>query len=378
MKNSNSKKNNNMKLVSVIVPVYNAEKYIKDCLVSLINQTYKNLEIICVDDGSTDHSLELLKLYAKKDNRIKIFTQENKGPAAARNLALDNAHGDYISFVDSDDTITYNAYEILVKNMSMDQNWDIVMFSGNVFGSRNEYLENLITLRFNEYTDIDNYRIIFQEKGAKPFLWLHFLKRELLEKPTKLRFDESMNLGEDQILQFCYVPRAKNVRVIEDKLYNYRVTENASLMQLYKNRRVKKTNVHFQIVEKIIKEWKKYGYYEVEKDELWTWIVSFVYWSIIDFPNEFRKYFAEKFFEIAEKNEVGEYLILKYEINHYKEMKQWLLDDRSTVESMKLLKEKTLKEKYEIKETLTSKAFKVGTILTNKSNRIKVKDEVLK
>lgn len=89
--------------ISVIVPVYNAEKYLKTCLDSLISQTYTNFEVLCVDDGSTDHSLDILRFYEKKDNRIKVFIQENAGPAAARNKALQYASGNYISFVDADD-----------------------------------------------------------------------------------------------------------------------------------------------------------------------------------------------------------------------------------------------------------------------------------
>lgn len=101
--------------ISVIFPVYNAEKYLKTCLDSLISQTYTNFEVLCVDDGSTDHSLDILRFYEKKDNRIKVFIQENAGPAAARNKALQYASGNYISFVDADDYLVENAFEKLSK-----------------------------------------------------------------------------------------------------------------------------------------------------------------------------------------------------------------------------------------------------------------------
>ncbi|MBO7244768.1 MAG: glycosyltransferase family 2 protein [Alphaproteobacteria bacterium] len=90
-------------LISVIIPVYNVEKYLRECLDSVINQTLKDIEIICVDDGSTDNSLEILKEYAKKDNRLKIFTQKNKGSGAARNLGIKQSSGEFICFIDSDD-----------------------------------------------------------------------------------------------------------------------------------------------------------------------------------------------------------------------------------------------------------------------------------
>ena len=110
------KKNN--KLISVIINVYNAEKYIEKCLESVINQTYKNLEILIINDGSTDNSIKLCKKY--KDKRIKIITTENMGLAASRNVGIDNATGDYLYFVDADDYIKEDAieylYDILVKN----------------------------------------------------------------------------------------------------------------------------------------------------------------------------------------------------------------------------------------------------------------------
>ena len=106
-----------MKLLSVIVPVYNAGEDLKRCIDSILNATYENMEILLVDDGSTDSSLEICNEYAKNDKRIKVFHQENKGQSAARNLALDNMNGDYVAFVDSDDWINPNIYEFAIKKL---------------------------------------------------------------------------------------------------------------------------------------------------------------------------------------------------------------------------------------------------------------------
>lgn len=95
-------------LISIIVPVYNAHNYLHECIDSLINQEYKNLEIILVNDGSTDDSLEICKDYAKKDSRIVLFSKANGGQASARNYALDRIHGKYVTFVDNDDWIRPN------------------------------------------------------------------------------------------------------------------------------------------------------------------------------------------------------------------------------------------------------------------------------
>lgn len=101
--------------ISVIIPVYNVEKYLKRCLDSIINQTFKDLEIICINDGSTDNSAQILDEYANKDSRIKIITQPNSGLSATRNKGINIAQGEFISFIDSDDWIAENFYEKLYK-----------------------------------------------------------------------------------------------------------------------------------------------------------------------------------------------------------------------------------------------------------------------
>lgn len=104
-------------IVSVIVPIYNAEKFIMKCVDSIINQTYKNLEIILVDDGSTDNSPLLCDEYARKDKRVHVFHKDNGGPSSARNLALDNMNGEYVCFIDSDDYIELDMIEIMLNEL---------------------------------------------------------------------------------------------------------------------------------------------------------------------------------------------------------------------------------------------------------------------
>lgn len=113
----------NLKL-SIIVPIYNVEKYLTKCLNSLVNQTLKEIEIICVDDGSTDNSLNILKEFAKKDIRIKVYTQQNSGQSVARNVAIKNATGEYLGFVDSDDWVDLDYFEKLY-NVAKEYSCDI-------------------------------------------------------------------------------------------------------------------------------------------------------------------------------------------------------------------------------------------------------------
>lgn len=116
------------KLISIIIPVYNVERYLRECIDSIIAQTYKNLEIILVDDGSSDKSGEICDEYSKKDSRIKVIYKKNGGLSDARNVALDIAKGDYIGFIDSDDYIEKDMFQILY-NLAEEYNAEISSIS---------------------------------------------------------------------------------------------------------------------------------------------------------------------------------------------------------------------------------------------------------
>ena len=112
---------------SIIVPVYNVEKYINECLSSLINQTYKNIEIVVINDGSSDNSLSLIEEYSRIDDRIRVIDQKNMGLGYTRNVGIDNAVGDYILFVDSDDYISLNTCEEIEAVLSYNNEVDIIV-----------------------------------------------------------------------------------------------------------------------------------------------------------------------------------------------------------------------------------------------------------
>ncbi len=366
--------------VSVIIPVYNVEKYLKRCLDSVITQTYENLEIICVDDGSTDRSLEILRFYEKKDSRVIVVTQSNQGPAAARNRGLNIATGKYISFVDSDDFLQWNAYEILTM-VAEENALDLIMFGANTYPQdKGEWwINEKFQTRYKVYEAKSAGEVIFGEKASVPFLWMHFIKRTLVERPWKIRLDETMVLGEDQLFQFLYVPRATKIMVIEDKLYNYQVSRNDSLMQLYSSRRITKIEYHLMLVQKIVSAWKEEGYFEMEEDNLATWMTNFIYYSLVNLPMQYKKKYAGQFMELLAKCEVREYLIADYEQNHYKEMLEWKLWSGNENNEVKELGERIEREKYEITETLRSKAFRLGRKLTKKKERINLNEfEVVK
>ena len=106
-------------LISVVVPVYNAQLYLPECLDSIINQSYKHLEIILVNDGSTDDSLDICNQYAQKDKRVTVINQQNKGVVLARKQGIKNAHGEYLSFIDADDYIAQEYFETMLNNIGI-------------------------------------------------------------------------------------------------------------------------------------------------------------------------------------------------------------------------------------------------------------------
>ncbi|MGL5919789.1 MAG: glycosyltransferase family 2 protein [Bacteroidales bacterium] len=128
MKNALKNSMNNNPLVSIIVPIYNVEAFIEECINSLISQSYKNIEIVCVDDGSKDSSITILKNIAQYDRRISIYHQQNRGLSAARNTAISKAKGEYLCFVDSDDILSQTAIEDNIYFFFQNNNVDIVCF----------------------------------------------------------------------------------------------------------------------------------------------------------------------------------------------------------------------------------------------------------
>ena len=148
---------NKQSLISVIIPVYNVEKYLKICLESVVNQTYKNLEIIIVNDGSTDNSLNIMNKY-KSDKRVKIYSKENGGLSSARNYGIDNSHGEFISFIDSDDYISNDFIEKLYKQIKCD-NSDISMC--RYIREENKFTHTYVAKKLNSEDVLE--KILYQD-----------------------------------------------------------------------------------------------------------------------------------------------------------------------------------------------------------------------
>ena len=365
-------------LVSVIIPVFNAEKYIKRALSSLVSQAYENIEIICVNDGSTDHSANILERMAESDNRVKVITQVNSGPAKARNTGLDIARGKYISFVDSDDFVDKEMYATLV-NVAETQSADIIVFGGTPWpdsADAPEWIKEKLTPRAVVYEGEDAGEVaIFKEKSSTPFLWLHFLKRDILEKPTKIRLPEDIDLGEDQIFQFTYFPRAKKVVYIEQRFYFYRWNNEGSLMWKYNHMLTEKFRKHLKIIETVFRNWQEIGYKDIYGN-LASWMVNFLYYDLKRFPKYLQIDFAKQIKSIADRYNVLLYMCNEYEFEHGKEIEElatiYETDKDVILEEIVSLKFEIQKVEDEIQARLNSKAYRLGKLLTCRRKRLDV------
>lgn len=208
-------------LISLIIPVYNVEKYLSKCLDSLIQQTYGNIEIICINDGSTDNSLQILENYANKDCRIKIINQQNQGVSVARNVGIDNATGEYILFIDSDDWLELDAIKILYKNVK-NTNIDILSFNFNMITKN--YIKKVFAPLNN------NNKFLIQDWG----LWNRAYRKSFL-KENNIKFPNGINISEDMIFLFNCIIAKPSLKFIQNQLYNYRFDREGSATKNYKD-----------------------------------------------------------------------------------------------------------------------------------------------
>lgn len=217
----------NQPLVSVIIPVYNVEEYLRKCVDSVLNQTYKNLEIILVDDGSTDSSGKICDEYVEKDERISAVHQKNGGLSVARNSGLSEAEGKYVYFLDSDDYITDNALETLVEIAEKD-NSDIVFFDAVSFADTDDFEVSQNYIRKNKYKTDNGYAVFSAMTKNKEYhsaVPLLLINREFLLE-SGISFISGI-LYEDMVFTYQLFCKAFAVSQCENALYHRRYRKNS-------------------------------------------------------------------------------------------------------------------------------------------------------
>lgn len=259
--------------ISIIIPVYNSEKLLKQCLDSVLNQTLNNIEIICVDDGSTDNSFEILKEYEKKDNRVIALTQKNSGAGVARNKGVEIAKGKYIAFIDSDDWIEHDALEKLYNNIENNDS-DMVLFNSiehkpdNQFKKR-IYLPKDDSIDYNNFTFDYHYKKNFVMNGMM-VIWSKFYKASFIrDNNIKFYSHEIFNDVQFHIQTMLF---AKKISYLPEILYHYRRLGQNSLQT---SRAVTRRGfILFDIFDEI-EEWlKTKGFFDEFEPNFYRFILN--------------------------------------------------------------------------------------------------------
>ena len=232
-------------LISVIIPVYNVEKYIRYCLDSVINQTYKNLEIIIVDDGTKDSSGEIAEEYAAKDSRIKVIHKENGGLSDARNVGLDVATGRYIAFLDSDDVISLDFYEYLY-NMIKEKDYDIAECEffrissddienvQKILDEKNEEIEITVKEETSQDALCDFYGRYLNPYVNKVVVWNKLYKREIYDG---IRYPVG-RFHEDEFTTFKILNKINKMVTSTRKMHGYMQTSNSIMRRDIKQKQI--------------------------------------------------------------------------------------------------------------------------------------------
>lgn len=221
----------NNPLVSIIIPIYNVEEFLPQCLDSAISQTYHNLEIILINDGSPDNSEVICLEYAKKDNRIVYHKRKNSGASASRNFGIDICKGDYIFFLDSDDYLSPNCIACLVDHARNGK----FAITGYYIDYSDEGRVVKADQSYGVYEDIESFMLDFHKYFATKtnFIWGRLFETKIL-RDSEIRFDPTIALGEDLLLDIEYYRHCqKGFDLVEDCGYYYRQHGNATLSKKY-------------------------------------------------------------------------------------------------------------------------------------------------
>lgn len=272
-------------VLSVIVPVYNVEDYLDACLDSLQAQTFSDIEMVCVNDGSPDGSREILAKRQKEDARIVIVDKPNGGLSSARNAGINAACGTYIGFLDADDRFTPNACQRIVEAFA-ETDADVVTFGG--YCNPAEAATPWITLKLSPRDVVyDGFQpaLMFEEQST-PYIRTACRKAFLDE--CGIRFEETLPFGEDQVFFFDIYPNSRKTALISDKLYEYRIEREGSLTSKTNDDLEAKSRKHLPITQRIFGAWKKRFGLDEYSTEIVSWSIEFVLYGLFCLPEGVR------------------------------------------------------------------------------------------
>ena len=254
--------------ISVIIPVYNVEEYLNECLDSIVNQTIKDIEIICVDDGSTDNSLSILNEYLSKDERFLVITQKNLGPSVSRNKGIDSAKGDYITFIDSDDYLLNNDYLEKLYNACEKHNADIAVAS--IVRGKEKKVKPFLNIDKEEVTTEYKEKLKICDVPELNYVW-NKLYRKSSWMSAGLRFPEGMYYEDTWLThkilfytgklvgvpKITYFYRMRMKSIIHTKSMEYLKDLHIADEEMYKF--FNEHNIDVSDLKKVIKKYKLFG-----------------------------------------------------------------------------------------------------------------------
>lgn len=284
--------------VSVIIPAYNVEKYLEECLLSVINQTLKDIEIIIINDGSTDKTHDIINLYKKRDIRIISIDKKNEGQSIARNIGLSISSGEYIYFMDSDDYIEINTLEECYRK-SKNEDLDFVLFDSDIFFETKDLEKKYGNYKKNREKKLSNQILsgsevlkkLYSTKKYGASVCVTFIKKEYLDK-NSLNFYPKI-IHEDELFTFLLFYKAKRVNYIEKNFFKRRLRKNSTMTQV---KTEKNTKGYLVVTEELCK--LKYMEKDENKKILINKMIEIVIGGAIStltyLDNNRRKYYREK------------------------------------------------------------------------------------
>ena len=219
-------------MISIVIPVYNVEKYLADCLNSIISQNFTDWEVIMVNDGSTDHSDEIGKKYCEKDKRFRIVEQSNKGVSAARNKGIELCQGEYVFFMDADDTILNNTLSDLYNVMSETES-DIVSFQYQKIQRQEDIAEQTLPHEYTVLSREQAMRLFLQERLIGISMCTKLVKRSVIEN---IKFEVGRASNEDKDFLFNTLLSSKRIVALQTRYYCYWTRENSATTRPFDKR----------------------------------------------------------------------------------------------------------------------------------------------
>lgn len=253
------------KMISIIVPMYNCEKNINECINSILEQTYLNFEILLINDGSNDKTLEICKKFKLKDCRIKIFSQTNSGPSSARNYGIEKSNGKYIMFIDSDDVLDKYMLEKMLHRIEKDKT-DLIISNYYYWYENNRKNNVIFDNKDSVYYQKDMFLKISELSYTERFnpLWNKLYKYEIIKK-YNIKFDNDLRCGEDLKFNIDYLEKCLSFSTISEFLYYYRISDSYSLS---KEMDLDKWKKEKYLIDYYINLFKKENLYEDNKEKI--------------------------------------------------------------------------------------------------------------